>query len=123
MTTNVLITGATGSIATKLRSYFAELPDLEVRGVCLNPEGDPDVVTADLTTWDDAWVSTFAGTDVVIHLAAEPAAFAGWERIIPLNIDLTLNVYEACRLHGVKRIIFASSNWVVAGHRSVSGPS
>ena len=38
----------------------------------------------------------------------------GW-RIV--NIDLTLNVFSAAEAHRVKRLVFASSNWVMAGYR------
>ena len=33
-----------------------------------------------------------------------------------------LNVYEAAVRHGVRRLVFASSNWTMAGHRFAEGP-
>jgi dTDP-4-dehydrorhamnose reductase len=38
-----------------------------------------------------------------------------------LNIDLTQNVYEAACRASVRRLVFASSNWVMAGYRSAEG--
>jgi nucleoside-diphosphate-sugar epimerase len=35
---------------------------------------------------------------------------------------MTMNVYEAAVRGGTKRVIFASSNWVMAGHRGSDGP-
>ena len=35
----------------------------------------------------------------------------------PTNIDATLNVCQAALRAGVRRIVFASSNWVMAGYR------
>jgi nucleoside-diphosphate-sugar epimerase len=53
----------------------------------------------------------------VLHVAADPSPRAGWARIQSRNIDLLLNVMAAAQTHGVRRVVFASSNFVVAGHR------
>jgi NAD+ dependent glucose-6-phosphate dehydrogenase len=116
MSHSLLITGATGSIGTKLRTHFAAR-DIRLRLLCLNPRADPQVTTADLSVYDDAWAATFAGVDTVIHLAGDPYATASWESVQKCNIELTLNVFRAARQHHAKRIVFASSNWVMAGHR------
>ena len=107
----VLITGATGSIGSKLRGHFAAR-DIRLRLLCLNPKGDPDVITADLSAYDEAWARQFESVDVVIHLAGDPYATASWASVQGSNIDLTLNVFRAARSRHVKRIVFASSNWV-----------
>jgi len=112
----VLITGATGSIGTKLRTHFAG-HDIRLRLLCLNPKNDRDVVTADLSHYDEAWAAQFESVDVVIHLAGDPYATASWESAQRNNIDLTLNVFRAAQHHHAKRIVFASSNWVMAGYR------
>lgn len=46
---------------------------------------------------------------------------ASWASAQRLNIDLTANVYEAAAMQGVPRVVFASSNWVMAGHRPTQG--
>ena len=116
MSKTVLITGATGSIGTKLREHFAAR-DFRLRLLCLNPQGDPDVVTADLSRYDETWARHFEGADAVIHLAGNPYATASWASVQSINIDLTLNVFRAAQNHRAGRIVFASSNWVMAGYR------
>ncbi len=117
----VLITGATGNIGRKLRAHLEAAGNYELRLLCLNPDGDPAVQTADLTVYDDAWAERFAGVDTVLHVAADPSPRAGWGRVQARNLDLLLNVMAAAQRHGVRRVVFASSNFVVAGHRHASG--
>jgi NAD+ dependent glucose-6-phosphate dehydrogenase len=116
MSKTLLITGATGSIGTKLRAHFADR-DVKLRLLCLNPCNDPQVTTADLSEYDEAWARTFEGVDAVIHLAGDPYATASWESVQKFNIELSLNVFRAAQQYHAKRIVFASSNWVMAGHR------
>jgi NAD+ dependent glucose-6-phosphate dehydrogenase len=113
----VLITGATGNIGRKLRRHLETTGKYALRLCCLNPDNDPAVRTADLSVYDDAWAEQFAGTDTVLHIAADPSPRAPWGRIQTRNVDLMLNVMAAAQLHGVRRVVFASSNFVVAGHR------
>jgi nucleoside-diphosphate-sugar epimerase len=56
------------------------------------------------------------GMDMVVHLAADPEGRV-WESALNNNIIATYNVFEACRLAGVKRIVAASSIMVSQGHR------
>jgi UDP-glucuronate 4-epimerase len=60
--------------------------------------------------------------DVVVHLAAlagvrpsvrEPV------RYMRVNVEGTTNVLEACRKHGVRRVVFASSSSIYGAHSSV----
>lgn len=117
----VLITGATGNIGRKLRAHLGAAGRYTLRLLCLNPSADPSVRTADLTVYDEAWAGQFAGVDTVLHVAADPSPRAGWRRIQERNLDLLLNVMAAAQLHGVRRVVFASSNFVVAGHRFAHG--
>ena len=75
------------------------------------------MITADLSRWDESWAQHFAGIDTVLHVAADPSPMASWGRIQALNLDLLFNVMAAAQQHGVRRFVFASSNFVVAGHR------
>lgn len=61
------------------------------------------------------WTDAFGKAEIVIHLAEEPSTNATWERIFQNNIMATWNVFQACAQHDVRRIIYASSNWVVKG--------
>ncbi len=119
--TTVVITGAGGNIGTKLRRHFEglgwTLRLLDARA----PDGAVQV--ADLSVWDDGWAGAFRGADAVMHLAADPSPRASWESVVRLNFDLTMNVYEAAARGGAKRLIFASSNWVLRGIGSRNGRS
>ena len=117
MIKTVLITGATGSIGTKLRRHFSSQPSFDLRLLCLNKVSDPDVFTADLAEYDKAWTEMFEGVNVVVHLAGDPYSTASWTSVQRNNIDLTLNVFRAAEEYAVKRLVFASSNWVMAGYR------
>jgi NAD+ dependent glucose-6-phosphate dehydrogenase len=117
----VLITGAAGNIGCKLRAHFAGL-DWSVRALDIDARGDDTITAADLAEWDDGWAARFSGVDTVVHLAGDPSPRASWASVQRLNIDLTANIYEAAARHSVRRVIFASSNWVMAGHRSGTGP-
>jgi NAD+ dependent glucose-6-phosphate dehydrogenase len=120
MTRTVLITGARGNIGTKLRAHFTSL-GWTLRLLDIDAGGDAAIQSADLAEWDNAWVAQFAGVDTVIHLAGDPSPRASWASVQRLNIDLTANVYEAAVARGVRRVVFASSNWVMAGHRPGQG--
>lgn len=116
MSRTVLITGARGNLGTKLRNHFAGL-GWQVRPLDARSGGDTAIHEADLSAYDDSWASLFRGADAVIHLAGDPSPSASWSSVQRLNIDLTQNVHEAAARHGAKRVIFASSNWTMAGHR------
>ena len=121
MSRTVLITGANGNIGRKLRAHFSAL-GWTLRLLDVNAAGDGAVQEADLSVWDAAWVERFAGVDAVIHLAGRPSPRTSWEDVQRYNIDMTMNVYEAAARQGAKRLIFASSNWTMAGHRTAEGP-
>ncbi len=116
MSRTVLITGAGGNIGRKLAAHFAAL-GWTLRKLDVAAQGDPEVTECDLSVWDEAWVRRFAGVDAVVHLAGDPRPSAPWASIQRLNIDLLMNVYEAAVRQGAKRLVFASSNWTVAGRR------
>jgi uronate dehydrogenase len=121
MSRTVAITGARGNLGTKLRAHFAGL-GWAVRLLDVASGGDAAIVEADLAAYDEAWARHLAGADAVVHLAGDPSPSASWASVQKLNIDLTHNVYEAAARHGAKRVIFASSNWTMAGHRFADFP-
>jgi NAD+ dependent glucose-6-phosphate dehydrogenase len=121
MSPTVLITGAGGNIGTKLRAHFTTL-GWTLRLLDIDARGDVAIQVADLTEANGDWVRQFAGVDTVIHLAGDPSPRASWASVQRLNIDLTANVYDAAVAQGVRRVVFASSNWTMAGHRPGRGP-
>ena len=120
MTRTVLMTGAGGNIDSKLRAHFSTLT-WTLRLLDIDARGDAEIQAVDLAEWNDAWVAQFVDVDTVIHLAGDPSPGASWDSAQRLNIDLTANVYEAAVAKGVRRVVFASSNWVMAGHRPREG--
>lgn len=118
----VLVTGSAGNIGRKLVDHLRRQGDrftvLGLDVVAVPPYAD---ASHDLSLWDEAWVDAFRGVAVVVHLAAVGSPEAAWSEVVPHNVDLVLNVYEAARLHGVGRIVFASSNWVLGGHGTEAG--
>jgi NAD(P)-dependent dehydrogenase (short-subunit alcohol dehydrogenase family) len=121
MNPTILITGAAGNIGTKLCAHFCDL-GWTVRALDVDPRGDDAITRADLAEWNEGWTGLFTGVDTVIHLAGDPSPGASWASVQRLNIDLTANVYEAAARNSVRRVVFASSNWVMAGHRPGVGP-
>lgn len=122
MTTSktVLITGAAGNLGGKLRRHLAGRYRLRLLDV--EPKGDPDIRPADLSLWDEGWVTLFEGVDTVVHLAANPSANQSWAQVIGPNIDALFNVFTAAVQAGVKRIVYASSNHAMGGYKDVDQP-
>ena len=56
------------------------------------------------------------GVDAVVHLGGYSVE-GPWEPILQANIIGLYNLYEAARHHGVKRVLFASSNHVTGFYR------
>jgi uronate dehydrogenase len=107
----VLVTGARGRIGSVLRPALRDEVE-ELRLSDLEPpddlQGSETAVVADLT--DLAAVErAVAGVNAVVHLGAVPDE-APFEQIAGPNLHGTYHVYEACRRHGVGRVVFASSN-------------
>ncbi|ESR23741.1 NAD-dependent epimerase/dehydratase family protein [Lutibaculum baratangense] len=121
----IMITGAAGRIATvarrALRDHPARLRLVDLREAEELADDEEMIVgdCADLETMRRA----SEGVDCVIHLAGIPTE-APWEELLPANYVSTYNAFEAARLGGAKRFIFASSNHAVGYHdvREVLGP-
>ncbi|KAB2875682.1 MAG: NAD(P)-dependent oxidoreductase [Bauldia sp.] len=109
----ILLTGAAGGVATMIRPllgavYRLRLSDrLPVRALA---DGETEV-PADLADLDQVRKAV-AGVDGIIHLGGYSRE-TGWETIHRANIIGAYNLFEAARLAGVKRVVFASSNHAV----------
>ena len=78
----------------------------------LEIRGEVELVEADLRD-AEAVMAAIEGSDAVFHLAAQ--TIVGVARESPLetfevNVRGAWNVFEACRAHGVERVVFASSD-------------
>ncbi|RKN03653.1 NAD-dependent epimerase/dehydratase family protein [Streptomyces radicis] len=107
----VLLTGAAGGVGTLMRELLPA-HGYRLRLLDMVPiEGAPDAVTADLGD-RDALRAAVRGCDAVLHLAGISLE-STFDKILRANIEGTYNLYEAARLEGVGRIVFASSNHAV----------
>jgi uronate dehydrogenase len=64
----------------------------------------------------DAVHALLQGVEAVVHLGGVSTEQA-WEAILDANIAGMVNLYEAARTHGVRRIVYASSNHVTGCYR------
>jgi uronate dehydrogenase len=106
----ILLTGAAGGVGAFLRAELASVYQLRLSDLVAPDQCGPseDFVKADLT--DLASVrNAVSGADGVIHLGGYSVE-GDWEDILNANIIGARNMFEAARLEGVSRIVFASSN-------------
>lgn len=113
---NVLLTGATGYIASQLLPLFRERYELRLIDVKNERDGKSvdGVEIADLLNDDpNDLASYFAGVDVVVHTGyarpegSNPQALYEGER---RNIDMTQRVYQSALEQGARRVVVASTN-------------
>ena len=115
----VLVTGMAGQIGGIIRRELGER--YELSGIDqVDVEGVPTTVAdiADLS----AILPAFEGIDAVVHLGADPSPQASWESVLNNNLIGTRSVYEAARLSGVRRVVFASSNHAVGNYPLLQDP-
>lgn len=62
-----------------------------------------------------------AGCDVVFHTAAKVGAAGDYADFHRTNVVGTQNVIDACREHGVRRLVYTSTPSVVFGHHDLEG--
>lgn len=114
----LLLTGAAGGLGTALRERLKANCDvlrLSGRGNLGTPREGEEIVVADLAD-ADALGQAVKGCDAIVHMGgmSQEGAFGP---ILQGNILGVYNLYEAARQHGVKRVIFASSNHVTGFYR------
>lgn len=102
-----LITGAGGFVGRHLRDHLRASDD-DVVGLGPGEDLDVDVLDADAVV--DAVGE--AGAEVVYHLAARSHVGDSWSDpglVFRVNAEGTLNVLQACRTHGVDRVVMVGS--------------
>jgi uronate dehydrogenase len=114
----LLMTGAAGGLGRALRPRLsAHCRVLRLSDVAAMEPAQPgeEVVQADLAD-ATAVMRLVQGCQAIVHLGGISTEQA-WEPILQANIIGAYNLYEAARAHGVKRIVFASSNHVMGFYR------
>jgi len=109
----ILLTGAAGSVGTFLRRelggrYRLRLTDIREIDDCGPNETFVKADLGDIAALRKA----LHGVDGAIHLGGYPVE-SDWQTILEANIIGAHNFFEAARLEGVKRIVFASSNHAI----------
>jgi uronate dehydrogenase len=113
----LLLTGAAGGLGQVLRERLR--PFARVRRLSdispMGPAGEgEEVVRCDLA--DKAAVDHLVqGCDAIVHLGGISVE-RPFEEILEANIKGVFHVYEGARRHGVRRVVFASSNHVIGFH-------
>jgi len=115
------ITGGSGFIGTHLSN---KLRDKHLVTVFDIKKPSSDVWWCDVNILDlDNLIKSFEGLDVVYHLAGiSDASYAkeNPQETVKTNIKGTMNVVEACKENKIKRIIYASTDWVYNLSRTIN---
>lgn len=114
----LLITGAAGGLGSLCREGLTHMADrLRLSDIADLGSAKPheELIQCDLA--DRVAVEALvAGCDGIVHLGGRSIEDT-WEVIRDANIDGMFNLYEAARKHGVKRVLFASSNHAIGFYR------
>ena len=114
----LLLTGAAGGLGRELRRRLPahctvlRLSDVAELGSAAAHE---ELVPAALED-RAAMLNLLADVDAVVHLGGVSTE-QPFDAILPANIVGVYNLYEAARIHGVRRIVFASSNHVTGFYK------
>lgn len=114
----ILLTGAAGGLGRVLRERLPRYADVlrlsDIAPIDALREGE-ESMPCDLA--DAAAVDALVrGVDVIVHLGGVSVE-RPFEEVLPANIQGAYHLYEAARRHGVRRIVFASSNHVTGFYR------
>ncbi len=121
---NVLITGASGIIGREIVKDLSSRHKLRL--LDCKPFPDRASIIADLTQYNNntissgyynsklkRWSDVFKEAGVVVHLAKSTTSNPTLQQTIHNDMQLTWNVFQAAIKHRIRRIVYASSNWVV----------
>ncbi len=107
----ILLTGAAGGVGQMLRPYFAaagihvRLSDIQTVS---DLKSNETFILADLNDVA-ALERVVVGVDGIVHLGGHSVE-GPWDTILKSNIEGCYHLYEAARMAGVPRIVFASTN-------------
>ena len=114
----LLLTGAAGALGKVLRQSLAEhtdvlrLSDIASMGTSAEHE---EICPCDLANKLET-IALLDGVDAVVHLGGVSTEHS-FETVLGANISGIFHIYEGARIHGVKRVIFASSNHAIGFHK------
>jgi uronate dehydrogenase len=114
----ILLTGAAGGLGRVLRQSLLphaqtlRLSDIQSLGAAQSGE---ECVPCDLAD-KAAMQALLAGVDAVVHMGGVSTE-AAFEPVLEANIKGLFHLYEGARVHGVRRVVFASSNHAIGFHK------
>ena len=109
---NILITGGAGLVGSVLTKGLKH--KFNIRILDIKKADGVDSHTGDISNIDSI-MPAFKDIDTVVHLAGDRRVHGDWDSILNNNIIGLYNIYEAARLSGVKRVVFASSQHATGG--------
>jgi len=114
----LLLTGAAGGLGRVLRPRLKRLcTTLRVSDIAELDAAGPGEEVRPAALEDGAAVhGLLEGVDAVVHLGGVSTE-QPWPPILAANVVGVVHLYEAARKHGVKRIVYASSNHVTGFYR------
>ena len=114
----ILLTGAAGGLGRQLRPRLrTRCSLLRVSDIAAMQVAGPGEEVVEAALENRAAVDALLqGMDAVVHLGGISTE-QPFDAILQANIVGAYNLYEAARRHGVKRIVFASSNHVTGFYR------
>jgi nucleoside-diphosphate-sugar epimerase len=120
----ILVTGGNGFLGSavvrqlvargdRVRSLQrSDAPQLRALGV--------DVVRADLADARGV-MDAAAGCDAVLHIGAKAGVWGPYREYYQANVVGTRNVIDACRAHGIRRLVYTSTPSVIHAGGDVEG--
>lgn len=110
----VLVTGAAGALGGYLRAHLqGRYPALRLSDRHAMGSAGPGEELVQAELGDAAAVERLLeGVDACVHLGGQPVE-ADWPTILNANITGLINLFEAARKAGTRRVIFASSNHAI----------
>ncbi|MDY7534392.1 NAD(P)-dependent oxidoreductase [Pseudomonas sp. Bout1] len=115
----LLLTGAAGGLGNvlreRLRPYANVLRLSDIANMAPAADEGEEVVPCDLSD-KQAVHQLVEGVDAILHFGGVSVE-RSFEEVLGANICGIFHIYEAARRHGVKRVIFASSNHVIGFYK------
>lgn len=108
------ITGASGNVGSTVTSGLKDRFDLTLFDLQPISGSDASFVSVDCAEPDQVR-GKFDGLDALIHLAANPWPDAAPQQTLRNNFEATSYVFSEAQKAGVKKIVFASSNFYHEG--------